>query len=98
MRKRILRLCTMLLASATRVRLYGPDHRLSREAFDTVFEPAEDLLRSRGSLRIEIRGDELHCAEERFDAGSGSVYGLVRRLTDSGIGLVEFRAGLTPEE
>ena len=98
MRQKVLHLCTMLLASATRVRLYGAEHRLSRQAFDSVFELAEELIQTRGTLRIEIRGDELHCAEERFDAGTGSVYGLVRRLSDSGIGLIEFQAGLSPAE
>ena len=98
MRQRVLRLCTMLLASTTRMRLYGQDHRLAREACATVFELVQDLIHRVGSLRIEIRGDELHCADQRFDAGSGSVHGLVRRLSNSGIGLIEFKAELTPDE
>lgn len=92
------RLCTLLLAGATRVRLYGTDHPLSQQACGELFEVIQELHQTHGTLRVEIRGAELHCAGKRFDARSGSVYGLVRRLSASGVGSMEFQPGLFPRE
>jgi response regulator RpfG family c-di-GMP phosphodiesterase len=91
--------CTLLLAAATRTRLYGRDHRLTRDAIDQLAASFELLLSGEGGeLRLMLGGDELLAQDRRLDASSGPAAALVRRLQEKGIGLLLLRRGLRREE
>jgi HD-GYP domain-containing protein (c-di-GMP phosphodiesterase class II) len=90
--------CTLLLTGATRCRLYGAEHRLTRQAIDQLSGALEPLLVENGELRLAVSGDELLAGDGRLDATSGPAAALVRRLGDKGIGLVELRRGLQRAE
>ncbi len=90
--------CTLLLTGATRSRLYGADHRLTRQAIDQLWTTLEPLLSEHGELRLAVSGEELLAQEVRLDATSGPAAALVRRLGDKGIGLLELEQGLQRTE
>jgi HD-GYP domain-containing protein (c-di-GMP phosphodiesterase class II) len=91
--------CTLLLAGATRTRLYGRDHRLTREAFDQLLASFDALLAADGGeLRLMLSGEELLAQDRRLDASSGPAAALVRRLQEKGIGVLVVRRGLRREE
>jgi HD-GYP domain-containing protein (c-di-GMP phosphodiesterase class II) len=90
-------ICTLLLTAATRCRLYGPEHRLARQAIDQLWSALEQAL-GEGELRLAISGDEVLAGGGRLDATSGPAAALVRRLGDKGIGLVVFERGLQRRE
>jgi hypothetical protein len=92
------RVCTLLLAGATRCRLYGTGHRLTREALDQLLASLEPLLAERAEVRLVVSGGEVLALDRRLDAGSGPANALVRRLQEKGIGLLSVSRGLQREE
>lgn len=90
--------CTLLLAAATRCRLYGSGHRLARQAFDQLAARCETLLASGAELRLLVSGEEVIAGDSRLDAAGGPTYSLVRRLQEKGIGMLHLRPGLTRAE
>jgi HD-GYP domain-containing protein (c-di-GMP phosphodiesterase class II) len=55
-------------------------------------------LADEGNLRIAVSGEELIYRDRRTDASTGPTYGLLRRLTDKGVGFLEIRQGVTRDE
>jgi hypothetical protein len=92
------RTCTLLLTSATRCRLYGTGHRLTREAIDQLAQGLEQLLGTDGELRLVVSGDEVLAQGRRLDATTGPAAALVRRLQEKGIGLIQLERGLDRSE
>ncbi len=90
--------CTLLLTSASRCRLYGVEHRLFRQALEELYGYLRFELAEDSTLRIAVSGDELIYRQDRLNATKGPPYGLLRRLDDRGIGFLEFQAGLTLTE
>lgn len=95
---RITQVCTLLLTSASRYRLYGRDHRLTQEALQELLGHLRFELADEGNLRIAVSGEELIYRDRRTDASTGPTYGLLRRLTDKGVGFLEIRQGVTRDE
>ena len=91
-------LFTLLLTSASRCRLYGLEHRLTQEALDDLSLHLRIDLDAGGPLRISVSGEELIYRDQRVEASMGQSYGLLRRLTDKGIGYLEFEPGVTRAE
>jgi len=89
---------TLLLTGATRYRLYGAEHRLTREALDELLAALEPLLAEQRQMRLAITGDEVITEAGRVDATDGSAAALVRRLSEKGIGLLELHRGVKREE
>jgi HD-GYP domain-containing protein (c-di-GMP phosphodiesterase class II) len=89
--------CTLLLTGATRSRLYGGGHRLTRQAVDQLAAGVERLLAA-GDLRLMVSGDELLAQERRLDATTGPAAALVRRLQEKGIGVLHFLPGVRRSE
>jgi HD-GYP domain-containing protein (c-di-GMP phosphodiesterase class II) len=91
-------ICTLLLTGATRCRLYGSDHRLTRQAIEQLWGALAPVLAENGELRLAVSGDEVLSSDGRLDATSGPAATLVRRLGERGIGLLEIRRGLERRE
>ena len=91
-------LCLLLVASASRIRLYGPEHPLTIKATQALMDSLENILRDEGVVRIAIGPNEVYFNDTALPAGMGPSFSLTRRLADKGIGLLEFRPGVTPEE
>ena len=51
--------CVMLVATATRSRLYGRDHRLTSEALDATLAALAELRPEAGVLRVAVGGNEI---------------------------------------
>ena len=98
MSKVISELCLLLVASASRGRLYGPEHPLTIKATQALMDSLENILRDEGVVRIAIGPNEVYFNDTALPAGMGPSFSLTRRLADKGIGLLEFRPGVTPEE
>lgn len=92
------RLCTLLLTGSTRCRLYGVEHRLTREAVDQLFDMLTSLLAEEREIRLMVSGDEVLALDERLDASNGPAYALVRRLQEKGIGLLNLCRGMRRDE
>jgi hypothetical protein len=90
--------CTLLLTGATRCRLYGVEHRLTRQAVDQLWALLEPVLVADGELRLAVSGDELIAQDVRLDATGGPAAALVRRLGERGVGLLELKRGLERSE
>ena len=58
---RLERLCTLILTGSSRCRLYGLDHRLTREALDALFDALTPLLAEEREIRLVVSGDEVTC-------------------------------------
>ncbi len=91
-------ICTLLLTGATRSRLYGADHRLTRQAVEQLWTALAPVLDDSGEFRLAVSGEELLSRDGRLDATSGPAASLVRRLGERGIGLLEIRRGLQRDE
>lgn len=91
-------ICTLLLTGATRSRLYGAEHRLTRDAIGQLHAALDPVLAELGQLRLAVSGDELLAAEGRLDATSGPAAALVRRFGDKGVGLLEIQRGVQRAE
>lgn len=88
------RIGVLLLTSATRYRLYGAEHKLTREVMDQLMAAVEEQLAVERELRLQLSGEELLSEGARLDATSGSAGILVSRLAEKGIGLIELHRGL----
>lgn len=88
----------LLLTSATRFRLYGAEHRLTKESLDGLMAAIEEQLAVERELRLQLSGEELLSEGARVDATGGSAGILVSRLAEKGIGLIELHRGLRRAE
>ena len=79
----------MLVATATRSRLYGRDHRLTGEALDATLAALAELRPEAGVLRVAVGGNEVLVNDQALPVTMGPTYSLARRLTAKGIGLIE---------
>lgn len=94
----LLQIGILLLTSATRYRLYGREHRLTKEALDQLMAAIEEQLAVERELRLQLSGEELLTEGARVDATGGSAAVLVNRLAEKGIGLIELHRGLKRAE
>ena len=92
------RLCTLILSGSTRCRLYGVEHRLTRNAVDQLFETLTPMLAEEREIRLMVSGDEVLGLDERLDASNGPAYALVRRLHEKGIGMLNLCRGIRRDE
>ena len=88
----------LLLTSATRFRLYGAEHRLTKESLDQLMAAVEEQLLVERELRLQLSGEELLTENARVDATGGAAGVLVSRLAEKGIGLIELHRGLKRAE
>ncbi len=88
----------MLVATATRSRLYGRDHRLTSEALDGTLTALAELRPEAGVLRLAVGGNEILVNDHALPVTMGPTYSLARRLTAKGIGLIELEIGLGRDE
>ena len=90
--------CLLLVASASRCRLYGPEHPLTLKALQGFLDSLRPILDEAGVVRIAIGPNEVYFNDTTLPAGMGPSFSLTKRLADKGIGLLEFRQGVTVEE
>ena len=94
----LVRVCTLLLASASRCRMYGQAHRLTQEALEQLHAELGALLAENRHVRLKVSGSEVLFEGDALDDTSGQAEALVRRLGAKGIGMLEISRGLTREE
>ncbi len=87
------------MATATRSRLYGREHRLTQEALAGALGALE-AIRGAGDpvLRIAVGGNEILVNDRALPVVMGPTYSLARRLSAKGIGLIELQAELGRDE
>jgi hypothetical protein len=87
------------VATATRSRLYGRDHRLTQEALGGALAALE-AIRAAGAdvLRIAVGGNEILVNDRALPVVMGPTYSLARRLSAKGIGLIELQPELERDE
>lgn len=87
-----------MVSTATRSRLYGRDHRLTREALAEAMAALEAIrTEGDGGLRIAVGGNEILVNDRALPVVMGPTYSLARRLTGKGIGLIELQRDLDAE-
>ena len=93
----VVRVATLLIAAVGRARLYGADHKLTLATIDELLQALAPLLAQDHQVRLTVTGDELFADAGRVEL-TRSVQALVERLTEKGVGLVEFRRGVERAE
>lgn len=91
-------LCVLLVATATRCRLYGREHRLTQEAVGGALAALAALRPEGGVLRVAVGGNEILFNDVALPVAMGPTYSLARRLGAKGIGLLELDGALGREE
>jgi HD-GYP domain-containing protein (c-di-GMP phosphodiesterase class II) len=90
--------CLLLVASASRCRLYGPEHPLTSKALQGFMDTLHRFLEETNGVRITIGPNEVFFNDKLLPSGMGPSFSLTKRLADKGIGLLEFRRGITELE
>ena len=90
--------CVALVATATRLRLYGAEHRLTRQSLERLLGALERGFLEEPRLRVEVTGNELVVNDRSVPVRMGPTFSLARRLGAKGIGLLEILPGVSQEE
>lgn len=91
-------LSTLLVTTATRVRMYSRGHPITRRACIDFFSLFRRLTGADGVLKFFISGEEIFFNQQALPQSLGGVNSLARRLSAKGVGYLELRPGLTEEE
>jgi HD-GYP domain-containing protein (c-di-GMP phosphodiesterase class II) len=91
-------LSTLLVTTATRVRLYGRDHPVTRRAMNDFLSLHKGMTDGGAPLRFYISGEEIFFNEQVLPQSLGGIASLARRLSSKGIGFLELKPGLGPDE
>jgi HD-GYP domain-containing protein (c-di-GMP phosphodiesterase class II) len=91
-------LCTLLVATAARCRLYGLDHRLTLGSLDRLMGLLDQAFADAARVRIAVGGGELLFNDHSVRIELGPTYSLARRLSAKGVGFVEILPGAGRDE
>jgi HD-GYP domain-containing protein (c-di-GMP phosphodiesterase class II) len=91
-------LCTLFMTTATRCRLYGVKHPVTRTVGRDFMRHYEQVTGGGRPLKIVVSGDELFVSDQALPLRIGAVGALAKRLSSRGVGFLELRAGLSLDE
>ena len=91
-------LASRLLGAASRIRLYGREHALTKKAIADLRDTLDELWTLTPEVRISLEGNEVQIQGEALRSQDGPADGLHRRLSNRGLGFVRLAPSLSPSD